>query len=489
MRLGKGAKISYSGDIVSTETKSPEKVNLNRFRRKGPVVWLLGLLAIFVLIVLWYGVTIFAAFQQATTNLPKGTSTGLPRSFDANDTKPINILLIGVGGESHPGGTLADSIMIASIDPQTKTISLLSVPRDLYVSIPGDGKEKINAAHSIGESGKTKGGGPVLLKQVVTTALDVPIDYFIRIDFDGFKEIIDTIGGITVDVQKAIKDPLYPDAQMKGYDPFSITAGIHQLDGKTALKYARSRETTSDFDRARRQQEIIIAIRDKMLSAKVLANPKKVTDIVTLLGKHILTDMNASDMEHFILLAKDFGKPTIRTQVLGSTENNLLTSGRSPGGASIIIPKAGINDFSDVQLFAESYFAAPSLAPEHTTLRLQRTDGVTAATAAAIAEQLKWAGLTVEVDTILATDTKTTLYDVTKGQKTKTIAFLKDTYHLTAQTKTATSPTVATSPSLAGDLLLVIGPDYAKAFAGNQTTTSDAKSLASPTVKATARAQ
>ncbi len=449
-----------------------EGSNLDRYRRKKSRIWLvvLGIVALAAIFLLWYGATAFVAFQRATTPNTNGGASAL-RNRQADAAEPINVLLIGVGGADHAGGTLADSIMIASIDTQAKTISLLSVPRDLYVSIPGDGKDKINAAHSYGESGsKTKGGGPALLKQVITSTLGIPVDYFIRVDFTGFKQIIDTVGGITINVPKAINDPFYPDAQMKGYEPFSISAGVHQLDGKTALKYARSRETTSDFDRARRQQEIIVALRDKVLSAQVLANPKKVTDIITVLGNHVLTDMNAADMEQFVRLASDFGKPVVHSEVLGSSDNDLLTTSRSPIGASIVVPKAGMSDFSDVQLFSRSYIAAPSLLSEHPVIRLARTEGVTKDTLAKIFKRLQWAGITVETDSDARLETTTTLYDLSGGQKVKTLALLKKLYTLVPSTVSSPLPTGST-----GDLLLVVGPDYAKALGMTAPTSSGSK--------------
>ncbi len=438
-----------------------DHVDLDRFRKKKKRRWLFVIGLIILALIVWYGTTIFLALNRIVAPNSNAGSNSVLRNINKEDASPVNVLLIGIGGESHPGGTLADSIMVASVDPKTKTISLISLPRDLYVSIPGDGKDKINSAHSFGEN-KSKGTGPAVLKQVVSETLGIPIHYFIRVDFDGFKKIIDTLGGVTVTVKKPINDPFFPDAQMKGYEPFVITAGVHTLDGKTALKYARSRETTSDFDRARRQQEIVSAIKDKMLSANVLANPKKVTDIITILGKHLLTDFSPGEFDQLITLAKQFDKPTVRSQVLDTSENGLLISSHSQAGAFILIPRAGTSDYSEIQLFARSFIAAPRIQAEKSSITLQpgtaTKDQVTK-----IAKQLETAGFTTTISDTPASDAiRSTLYDYTAGKKTASLKFLKDTYTVSATTTKAQPSPAASGTSSFPDFLLVVDTDLLK---------------------------
>lgn len=416
---------------LARRIKPDDKSKLDRFRPKTKKRWWRFLALIVLAIIVWYGANILIALNRVTTPNSNAGGSALKEAVNRGTGEPINILLIGIGGQSHPGGTLADSIMVASIDPKEKTISLLSVPRDLYVTIPGVGKQKINAAHSIGETQNKTGGGPALIKQVVSDTLGVPIHYFIRIDFDGFKKIIDTLGGVTVDVKIPINDPLFPDSQLKGFEPFSIKAGKQKLDGTTALKYVRSRETTSDFDRARRQQEVILAIKEKALSAQILANPKKVNNLISTVGKHLLTDFSASELDVLIKLARELENPTINRQVLGSDENGLLTSGRAPNGASIIIPKAGMNDFSEIQLFVKSFFAKTAIEHEKATIRLERA-GATKETVTKVSKQLELAGFVVSTTdtTGQSSSSKTALTSLKKDEKSRSLSYLNDAYRL-----------------------------------------------------------
>lgn len=434
--------------LVRKSPKSEPGSNLDRYRRKPRRIWrFLGLLLVGV--ILWYGITFIVALNRVTIPNASSNADLLKDAFNKESAQPINILLIGIGGQSHPGGTLADSIMVASIDPKTNNISLLSVPRDLYVTIPGGGKQKINAAHSIGETQTKTGGGPALMKKVVSETLGIPIHYFIRIDFDGFKKIVDTLGGVTVDVKIPINDTLFPDAQLKGFEPFSIKAGKQKLDGKTALKYVRSRETTSDFDRARRQQEVILAIKDKALSAQVLANPKKVNDLISTAGKHLLTDFSTGEIETLIKLARELENPTINRQVLGIDENGLLTGGRSPSGASIVIPKAGIDDFSQIRLFVRSYLSAPGVKSEKPTIRLDRA-GATKDTVSKVSKQLEVTGFTVTLSESDLPSTKTGLTATDKGKKPRSTGYLREAYNLTPGDKNNTEV----------DYVLILGSDF-----------------------------
>lgn len=432
------------------DTPKSEGGNLERFRHKKRKWWLWGPLLLIAAILTWYVATIFIAFNRATTDNISGGSKAL-QDVKNKDYEPINVLLIG----SDSAASLADTIMVASIDFKANTVSLISLPRDLYVTIPGYGKDKINAAHSLGERTK-KGNGPILLKETVSTTLGVPLHYFVRIDFEGFEKVIDTIGGVTVNVSESIYDPEYPDKN-HGYDPFNISKGTHHLNGATALKYARSRKTTSDFDRARRQQEIIVAAKDKMLSAQTLANPKKVTDIISVLGQHILTDFSSTEIDTLLRIAKDFTNPTIQSKVVDNGETGLLASGRSAVGASILVPKAGANDFSEIQRFTQAYFAAPRIKAEKSTIRLERGTATKSAFAT-VQSELETAGFTVIASEEQNTaESATVLYSYSSGKKADAEKFFKDVYNLTPKKGTA----AATDGDLV-DYSLVVGSDLLK---------------------------
>lgn len=343
--------------------EEPAKVsNYTKPKRKTLKIILFSLLIIILGVGIWVGVIAYKAMKNITS-LSGGKGSLL--SLFNNDNQTIkgqndgrtNILLLGMGGKNHPGGALTDSIMVASINWQTKQIALISVPRDLYVQIPNYGYSKINEAYSYGEkNSKSSGGGGQVASNVISNVLGAPIHYFITLDFDGFKKIIDTVGGIDLYVDKAINDPLYPAEDMINYDPFSITAGQHHMNGALALKYSRSRETTSDFDRSERQQKVITATKEKILSLNVLANPAKVTELLNAIGEHLRTNMNPGEIKSIWDAIKDIDLQGRISLVLDTSSGSPLTSSTSPAGAYIIIPKKGMSNYSEVQKLVKDIF-------------------------------------------------------------------------------------------------------------------------------------
>jgi polyisoprenyl-teichoic acid--peptidoglycan teichoic acid transferase len=178
----------------------------------------------------------------------------------------VNIMLIGVANENIQRPGLADSIMVVSIKRDLGLVSVLSLPRDLWVYIDGHGMDKLNTAHFYGEADSDPDiTGASLLKEAIRYNLGIEIDYYARVNFLGLKDIVDTLGGLTITVDCALQDwkIIDPDGDKEDEDNwelFTIWGGVHQMDGETALWYARSRRTSSDLDRSRRQQDILRAI-------------------------------------------------------------------------------------------------------------------------------------------------------------------------------------------------------------------------------------
>lgn len=173
--------------------------------------------------------------------------------------KAVNILLLGV--DRRPGETApvrADTVIVLRLDPERQRAALLSLPRDLVVSIPNFGFARINAAHAHGEVIYGPGGGITLTRQTVGQLLNIPIDYVVQVDFSGFIAGIDAIGGITIDVPTALYDGQYPTMDY-GYQEVSFAPGTQQMDGARALVYARIRHGDSDIERMRRQQLVMLA--------------------------------------------------------------------------------------------------------------------------------------------------------------------------------------------------------------------------------------
>jgi LCP family protein required for cell wall assembly len=446
----------------------------------------LTILSLIGLFLLWAIISSFVAYSKVSDS--NGTKRAPAFSF-LGEVKPnqlqgegdgrINVLLIGIGGAKHPGGQLADTLMVASFDPKNKEVGLLSIPRDLYVPIEGYGYNKINTAHSTGvQNPKETGGGPSLTKKTVSKILDLPIHYYIRVDFSGFEEIIDSLGGVTVDVENAIVDLSYPADNMIDYAPFRLSAGSQSLNGKTALKYARSRHAAgsegSDFARAKRQQRLIEAVKQKALSAGVLANPKKINDIIGILGDHVKTDISLSEVERFVELWKNVDSTKIFSKVLDDSADGPLVSHSGDERGFILLPRTG--DFSEVQEIAHSIFTDPYLRQEKATISFINATGSTT-TGKQVVKLLTSYGYTVTDKT--PKDQKkesiTSLID-NKGDKPFTVKFLESRFKVTAKLKKDKNAT--------DDLVLTLGTDYKPPTAATElsSTTKKASPSSSPSL-------
>ncbi len=253
-----------------------------------------------------------------------------------------NILLLGQGDETHDGVDLTDTMMIASIDARgTKSAVLLSIPRDLYMyNVPGVHNGRINELYRNTKEGlKRKGMKEAEASQqamkniagIIGDLVGLKIQHVVRVDFVGFVQAVDKIGGVTVDVPYQIVDREYPDARGDGYQTFMITAGPHQLDGETALKYARSRHTTSDFGRSARQQQLIAALAEKMKSEGTLTSPSTILGLIQIAGKHVETTMSFGEILALAKAGKSLDKANMINVQL-SDQNGLYGGVPQSGG-------------------------------------------------------------------------------------------------------------------------------------------------------------
>jgi len=256
----------------------------------------------------------------------------------------INILLLGMRGNNMPGGgLLADSIMVASVKPKENKVLLLSIPRDLYVDLPDQAQQsKINAVHSLSED-KGEGKGMEAMKKVVSDVTGLPIHYVARLDFKGFKDLVDTINGVDIYLEKPFSEP----KQFEGESAldFSLPAGKNHIDGQTALFFVRARFASSDFERAKRQQQVLLAIKDKLLSLGTLSDFSKVNNIRKILGEDVRTDMDTTEMKKMFALANEIKDPQVKQKVLDTSEEGLLYSSRAetPEGKTYILLPVGGN--------------------------------------------------------------------------------------------------------------------------------------------------
>jgi len=196
------------------------------------------------------------------------------------------------------------------------------LPRDLFVKVPEYGDSKLNAVYEIGNSQDGAEGGK-LAADVIGQVLGLDIPYYVRIDFSGFAKVIDELGGINVTVDKDLYDDKYPGPN-KSYEVVDIKAGTYTMDGAMALKYARSRQSTSDFDRARRQQQVMLAMRDKAMETNLIANPTKALALLDILKDSIQTNLTIPEMKRALELTKDFDATKLVSKVFDDSPTGLL---------------------------------------------------------------------------------------------------------------------------------------------------------------------
>jgi len=227
----------------------------------------------------------------------------------------INVLLLGYGGPGHDGPYLTDSVMLLSIRPGSHEAIMISLPRDLWVKIPALPNNrymmgKLNSAYAIGidhrnypnvrSDWKTDTGGGDLAAATVSQVTGQPIDYWVGVDFKAFRDVVNAVGGIKVDVPTTLDDPFFPAGESTGMMHIRIDAGAQQFDGERALEYARSRETTSDFDRSRRQQLIMLAVRQRVFSLNAIP---RLLSLLGALQDNVRTNLRPAEMQQLASLA------------------------------------------------------------------------------------------------------------------------------------------------------------------------------------------
>jgi LCP family protein required for cell wall assembly len=261
---------------------------------------------------------------------------GIPAMLSPGEGGRTNVVLVGIDRRSGTDWAYrTDTIVVATVDPSRRTAGMLSIPRDLQVPIPTHGEDRINTANVYGYIQNYPGGGPALLKATIEANFGIPIDGYVMIDFQTFEKIVDSLGGIDVEVPKTLHDTRYPDPRPGdpyAYKTVHFDPGRQHMNGKRALEYARSRMSTSDFDRARRQQQILLAIRQKALRLDVIP---RWPALATAIANGIKTDLSPGEMLAAVSLAAAMGSPDFQQVVL---QPPLVTGYRRADGAAVQLP-------------------------------------------------------------------------------------------------------------------------------------------------------
>lgn len=351
-----------------------------KMRKKRPLI-LLGIVVVILAIFIVKTADVYPFLFQLVFN----RGINLKQTTDNR----INILLLGIGGGSHEGPNLTDTIILASLDPKANKVTLVSIPRDLWFP---DINQKINAAYQIGLSSKKPGGGLIRAKAAVGKITGQNIDYAVRLDFSGFVKAVDELGGLDINVDNTFDDYQYPidgkendtcghtqeelqslatDSAEQAVNDFQcrymhihFDKGMQHMNGEMALEFVRSRHGTSgedsDFARSKRQEKVISAFKNKVLSAQTLVNPGKLISLYNILSGSIDTDINMqTELDDFIRLAEQMRGAKLQSVVIDTGDETLQRAGllnesmvqADYGNTSALLPRVGNGNFSEIQKY------------------------------------------------------------------------------------------------------------------------------------------
>jgi len=285
-----------------------------------------------------------------------------PKKLSKEGDGRVNILLLGKGGPGHDGADLTDTLMVASIDSCQKEVGLLSIPRDLYVKMPGNGSMKINAVYATAKEyalyegaseAEAEKKGIEATEEVIEEVTGIPMHYYAMVDFEAFRQAIDTVGGVTVNAKEQLYDPTV--AWENDWDPVIAEAGPNNFNGEQALLYARSRygSERGDFDRSERQREVLLALQDKVLSANTFSNPVKLSQLFNTFGNHVQTNLSVDDIMALYKVVGGVEDHKVVSISLADPPNDFVTTDNI-GGLSVVVPKAGTYDYDAIHRYVRT---------------------------------------------------------------------------------------------------------------------------------------
>lgn len=365
------AGYSYASGGGRRRGSRPVPAKQSRWQQLKQKITLKRLVMSLLIIVLLVGGFVAGKFLWNAHKLFGGNIFGVLHStkLKGEDVGRVNILLAGNSADDpgHGGANLTDSIMLLSLDTRNNKAFMVSVPRDLWVHIPGDGHDKINEAFVRGEDDNFSAsgypdGGMGLLEKIVSQNFGVPINYYALVDYTALKQSVDAVGGIDFTVKSNDPRGLYdPNIDWTTHGPLvKLSNGRHHLNGRQALNLARARGDSyysygfagSDFTRTENQRKLLIALKSKATSAGVITNPAKLSSLSDAVGNNVKTDFKTDEVRRLYDIVKKISNNNIKSLSLNDADGkSLLASYTSPAGQSALIPAEGLDDFTQIQAF------------------------------------------------------------------------------------------------------------------------------------------
>lgn len=381
---------------------SKPKSSVSDFFRQEPtkliITCLAGILGGIFLLGLMFAGYSYWNYRRIFVSTNEPVSTALPNATPSptpDPLAPFGVLVMGFGGPAHDGGYLTDTMILAYIEHREEKVTLISLPRDLWVNLPVTETEekpfKINHAYAIGRDDRRypnkptqytgEGGGGALAKKVVQDVTGLPVNHFVALSFEGFKKSIDVLGGVQVSVPVTFEDPLYPIESMKTdlcgiteeefakrvatlsgakleesfecrYETLHFEAGRQLMDGETALKYVRSRHSPTyggDFARSERQKSVISALKNQVLSVQFLP---KLVPFISSLTRDMQMDIELNKIQEWISQADQLKNYEIKS--IEISDKTVLQHGTSADRQYILMPKTGMYDWTSIHEYIQA---------------------------------------------------------------------------------------------------------------------------------------
>jgi LCP family protein required for cell wall assembly len=463
--------------------------------RRRAVVSVIVMFSLLVVIGGIYGVRLSLALAKTFHTNPISAAIGAIQGGggsaidrERQHYQRINIVLYGYGGDQHSGAFLTDSIMVISIMPMAghpPQIAEISIPRDWFVTIPlrngTSTAQRINFAYAAGMLGEgpqlasAVDAGAAVADPLLAHLLGVGINYFVGVDFNAFKQAVDAVGGVNIDVPAGFTDYQYPAGECDlgncGYETVRFKAGMQHMNGATALIYARSRHGNngqgSDFARSRRQQQIVVALKSQIESVGGFG---KLPDVINALGSNVLTNLTIGDAESLYGLVNGVNPATIEHVSIDDT--NFLYDCGYPTHCGSYYLYANDQSFQSLSHFVEDIFPAPAALAEGAQVTFVNASGRNNNATTRWASLMNMVGFATKAGGRATTQAATQVIDNSGGKDAAAAEWLASYFGVSVTTEPAPTAAVTTAPAtpaaaVAGGVTVILGSAEEQSFLGN----------------------